>query len=66
MKMIEPDGEGEIFHILQILGMTGGGTTTEVGGAGAMTEDAGAAKEVGIGPRDIVLEVQGGTMVEKS
>lgn len=68
MKTIEPVGEREVLHILQIVGMTGGGAgaKTEIGGAGAMTEVEGAAKEIGMGPRDIVLEVQGGAMVEKT
>jgi hypothetical protein len=64
MKTIEPVGEREFLHILQIPGMTGGGAgaNTEIGGAGTMTE----AKEIGMGPRDIVLEVQGEAMVEKT
>lgn len=59
MKTIELVGEREVLHILQILGMTGGGVE-------AMTEVEGAAKEIEMGPRDIVLEVQGGAMVEKT
>ena len=68
MNTIEPVGQRDILHILQILGMTGGGAgaKTEIAGAGAMTEAEGAAKEIGMGPRDIVLEVQGGPMVEKT
>jgi hypothetical protein len=68
MKTIEPVGEREVLHILQILGMIGGdaGAKTEIGGAGAMTEVEDVAKEIGMGPRDIVLEVQGGAMVEKT
>jgi hypothetical protein len=59
MKTIELGGEREILHILQIPATTGGG-------AGAMTEFKGAVKEIGIGPRDIALEVQGGAMVEET
>jgi hypothetical protein len=68
MKTIEPEREREVLHILQILGMTGrrAGAKTEIGGAGVMIEVEGAAKEIEMGPRDIVLEVQGGTTVEKT
>jgi hypothetical protein len=40
--------------------MTGGAA------AEAMTEAEGTATEISMGPRDIVLEVQGGPMVEKT
>jgi hypothetical protein len=60
MKTVEPDGEREDLRIFQILGMTGGAA------AEAMTEAEGTATEISMGPRDIVLEVQGGPMVEKT
>jgi hypothetical protein len=69
MKTIEPVGEREFLHILQIPGYDCGGARRSKyrdRSAGTMTEVEGAVIEIGMRPRDIVLEAQGGAMVEKT